>query len=271
MAPILGVASMLAYLALLWNRPLLATLLPTSSLIIVGNWLPLWASFFVGIYLVSAGRSRIRKGLLSTVAVVMAIYSTVAPMAGQPPECQAVAPINALQYQTTPHTCSAACAASLLQLHGIEATEDELARLCLTREGTHWMGVYRGLTLKTELSEWNVVVEPFSQEALARRIDSPCMLSINLDVSEFSQNVDHGFQDSAGHSVVVLGNGGNGYVTVFDPSPDYGAENWDNSIFECVSDGVIMRLVPSQGNSTGLAAVKRRLLAARLPVSVVGL
>src|SRR5260221_7046371 len=37
---------------------------------------------------------------------------------------------------------------------GISATEQEMADLCITRRGTYWQGLYRGLKLKTAGTLW---------------------------------------------------------------------------------------------------------------------
>ena len=50
---IAAVALLGVYFLLLWNQPVLVKLLPTSALIVLSNWLPLWGSFFVGIYAAS--------------------------------------------------------------------------------------------------------------------------------------------------------------------------------------------------------------------------
>ena len=270
-AQLAAMLTMVGYMVFLWNKPLLANLLPTSSLIIVGNWLPCWAAFFIGIYVASPGTGQIRKGAVSIFTLLLAAYSTVAPLVGQPPECKTSRSTQTLLYQTSPYTCSAACATSLLRLHGIPATEEELADLCLTRQGTHWMGVYRGLKLKTENSEWTVVAEPFSKESLKRLAETPSLLALNLDVSGFPEYVDHGFQSGTGHSVLCLGNDAEGVVPVFDPSPDFGTEYWSDRIFRCVRSGVILRLVSRDPNDLAAVETQRRVMATMRVRNVAGL
>ncbi len=255
---LVALALMAGYITCLWNQPVLTQLMPTSSLIILANWLPLWGSFFVGIY-VASQVGTYRRAILSVVTLLLCVYSSVAPTLGQPPSCAADITRSELQTQTTPHTCSAACAVSVLRLHGIEASESELAELCLTREGTHWLGVYRGLMLKTADSAWTVAVEPFSVASLIRFGSTPCVLSVNVDTKCFEARTDHGFKKNVGHSVVCLGQSGPRRVAVFDPSPDFGVEDWDHDIFQAVTSGVVLRLVPRQSNDQHTASVTRRL------------
>ena len=159
-----------AYLNLLWDRPSLSRLLPFSSTIILGNWLPIVGSFFLGVCLKTERITFLRRILLAICMVAISGYSLAKPMLGKPPVCVPVMYDRTLDFQTTDQTCSAACAASLLRLHGVSANEKELARLCLTRHGTHWLGVYRGLKLKTAGTKWDVVVEEVSTQDLFSRV-----------------------------------------------------------------------------------------------------
>ena len=77
--------------------------------------------------------------------------------------------------QTTPYTCTPACAATVLKMHGIPATEQELAELCLTRRGTTWQGLYRGLKRKTANTPYEVEVLSRSADSL-RRLTPDCMV-----------------------------------------------------------------------------------------------
>lgn len=254
------VAMMAAYMTFLWNRPVLASLLPTSNVIILANWLPIWGCFFVGCYVRSPRIAIYRRVFIAAVSLCICGYSAVAPVLGTSPECSSVGYRgHELQYQSTPYTCSAACAVSLLQMHGIEATEDELAELCLTRKGTHWMGLFRGLKLKTKGTAWDVVAEPLDLTGLSHHRLSPCVLSVRVNVNAFPAGVDHGFRDDVGHSVVFLGSSSQGQITVFDPSPDFGIEQWDHGMLRCIDGGVCVRLVPRDPEAPEVIGVGRNL------------
>lgn len=260
----ISVLLMVGYWAFLWNRPVLTRLLPGSDLVIVGNWLPLWGSFFLGLCLQSRSIPRWRKTLLFVPGVAFCFYSIVAPVLGQPPKCLMLQEERLLQQQTTPYTCSAACAASLLRLHNIQATESELARLSLTRTGTHWMGLYRGLNVKTHNTGWRVRVEEFEPSQLNALPCTPCILALQVDTSQFPEGVDHGFKDNYGHSVLYLGRTGSDCIAVFDPSPDFGLELWDRKMIQCISGGVMLTLVPSDPADRYTATVSRNVAMAML-------
>ena len=78
------------------------------------------------------------------------ILALFAPVLGAVPECGERWD-GSLCLQTSPRTCTPACAATLLSLHGIDTTERDMAQLCLTRQGrswyggTSWQGLYRGI------------------------------------------------------------------------------------------------------------------------------
>lgn len=246
------------YFCCLWDRPILASLLPTSALIILSNWLPLWACFFVGIYATTTHVNLLRRILVSTGTVSLVVYSTIAPSLGTAPICKDLSSQSCLVSQSTPYTCSAASAASLLRLHGIPATESELAKLCLTRKGTHWMGVYRGLKMKTQGTGWTVIVQPFEESAMAE-FCGPCVLSLNIDVDGFTTGHDHGFKEDVGHTVVYLGRSARDCSVVFDPSPDFGLEDWQPSTRSSVRNGVILRLLPEATGGVSSDRVCRKV------------
>lgn len=246
------------YFAFVWDRPILAQLIPSSGLIVLGNWLPLWACFFLGSYMSTESVSLLRRRLLCTLTVLLVTYSLAAPRMGTAPDCSDQDPAQELIYQTTPYTCSAACAASILRLHGIEASEGEMAHLCLTRKGTHWMGLFRGLKLKTRGTDWTVVADAYSQEALDS-MTHPGILAINVDTTRFDSEVDHGFSSQSGHSVIYLGRSPGDGTVVFDPSPDFGMEDWFQTTRDSVRDGVILRLVPRTAELTSTHPVREKV------------
>ena len=48
-----------------------------------------------------------------------------------------------------------------------QSTEQEMAELCLTRHGTSWQGLYRGLKLKTAGTGWDVASLPLLRRRIA--------------------------------------------------------------------------------------------------------
>ncbi|MEO2032096.1 MAG: C39 family peptidase [Planctomycetaceae bacterium] len=258
---ILVMAAYSAYFLFVWNRPLLSLYLPHTALIVLTNWHPVMGCFFAGMYLSTNRICRRRRLAVAATILLLSGYSIAAPVLGHAPACEPTASGSPLITQTTPYTCSPAAAASLLRLHGIAATESQMADLCLTRQGTHWMGVYRGLTLMTRNTNWDVVAEPFSRAAVMRLDESPALLSVNIDTDLITTREDHGFRDGAGHSVLTLGARDGLQVMVFDPSPSYGIEYWDRRLLSWVSNGVILRLVSRSGSGHEIA-VRERISAA---------
>ena len=245
---IVVVAASALYLSFIWNRPFVTYLLPHTALIVLANWLPVIASFFTGMYWSSREIDRTRRVTLGSTTLLLAGYSLVAPIIGRAPVCDPASPDSLLISQSTPHTCSPAVAASLLRLHGIATSESEMAHLCLTRHGTHWMGLYRGLKLMTQKTSWDVVARPYSCDAVMNLNGSPALLSINVNPDQIDSTHDHGFRSNRGHSVLALKSRNHREVVGFDPSPSYGIECWDHEMLSWVSDGVILCLVPRDGH-----------------------
>ncbi|NIP22983.1 MAG: hypothetical protein GWN67_03200 [Phycisphaerae bacterium] len=137
--------------------------------------------------------------------------------------------------QTTESTCSAAAAASLLRIHGIEVSEKEMIRVCLsTIKGTPWQGVWRGV---------NLYAPPEHKVVLIRGIDSkniefPMLISAEFDSSneEHTKYVSQwGWKPGTPHSVVLFERTKDGYLTVGDPS--IGIDRWDDEALEVLWNG----------------------------------
>ncbi|MFM7055553.1 MAG: hypothetical protein ACKO2P_01380 [Planctomycetota bacterium] len=247
----IGIASavMGLYLSLLWNSPLLVSLLPFSSAVILGNWLVPCGGFLSGMLLSNRGIHPLRRGLLGCSLLLLSAWSLAGPLLGTAPRCANVEFERILEFQTTDRSCSAACAAGLLRLHGISATEREMASLCLTRRGTHWLGVYRGLKLKTAGTEWDVVAERLTIPQILSSGPTPGVLSLSLSGWAASRTDDTELASLAGHSVVLLGTHRPGEAAVFDPSPDYGFDVWTEATLQGVDSAIRLRLVSRHGRT----------------------
>ena len=238
---------MVLYLCCLWDSPLLVRLLPFSSVVILGNWLAPGGGFLAGVCAWSPAVKLWRRSLLCCCLLTLSCYSLARPLLGTVPRCPSVEFERILEFQTTDQTCSAACAAGLLRLHGIDATEREMADLCLTRRGTHWLGVYRGLKLKTAGTEWDVVAERLSGEQILQAGRMPGILSLSYHGWASFRSEDTELPGLTGHSVVRLGSHRDGEVTVFDPSPDYGFGVWRSESLQGISEAIFLRLVSRSG------------------------
>jgi hypothetical protein len=130
--------------------------------------------------------------------------------------------------QTTRASCSAASAATLLTLHGIPATETEMAKLCLTTDsGTQLLGLYRGLRIKTEGTPWKVV--PFRGDIQTlRNANRPAILTVGIDYWQTTDPryaADWGWIPGMFHTVVFMKFVDGGKVEIGDPG--VGKEQWE--------------------------------------------
>lgn len=221
-----GVA-MGGYLFQLWGKAVLATVLPFSALVVWGNWFPLAAAFLAGITWTHGYGSKLRRVLFGMTLFGVSYYSMVEPLMGQPPECLDIWHSRGICLQTTRKTCSAAAAATLLSRYGIAAQESEMADLCLTRDGTTWQGLYRGLKLKTADRDLDVEVFECNVEELLKDFEQPAIIFVGLKKEEphpRSYSEEFGWTPGIRHSVVLLDVMPSGLLLVADPT--VGVEFW---------------------------------------------
>ncbi len=244
---ILVVVVMFFYIQLLWYNVRLTAILPFSNLVVIGNWLPPLAGLLAGFAWTRIYGRIVRKTLCTSALAVVAGYAAISPMLGEPPRCFDEWDKDGICLQTTQHSCTPASAATLLRLHGIEATEGEMAELCLTRDGTTWMGLYRGLKQKTRGTRWDVEVIECTAAEISRTSTEPMILSVGLgkkiakrDESRFAE---WGWRPGRGHSVLLLGAGPLGGFKIADPTPGYGIEMWSATNLNELFQGTAVRLV----------------------------
>ncbi len=221
---------LLLYLTCLWGQPRLTKLLPFSSLVVLGNWFPFAAAFLAGITWTHGYGSNRRRVLFGTACFSIALYSTVEPLLGQPPHCIDHWSDDGHCLQSTLQTCSAAAAATLLKKYDIETTEAEMARLCLTRgfdgvmqEGTNWLGLYRGLKLKTAAHQLEVEVFDESVDDFVRQFKAPTIAFVGIPrdgrvPASFSE--ESGWMPGVRHSVVIVEVLPNSQLIVADPAAE---------------------------------------------------
>jgi hypothetical protein len=246
LAAIAVVALLLAYIRTLWYDIRLAELLPYSNLIVVGNWLPLFAAVLGGLVWRQTTGAIVRRSYTTAQLAIAGTLAAVFPLLGVLPKCGDHWDKLGTCLQTTNYTCSPAAAATLLHKHGIPASEQEMAALCLTRHGTSWQGLYRGLKLKTAGTQWDVQVCRCSVGDLDRLASSPMILSVGLEGdapadTEFSR--EFGWVPGVSHSVVLEGFSSNRCANIADPAQEMSREQWDAETLRTLWRGYAFRLV----------------------------
>lgn len=220
-------AATILYGWLLRDSVLLVRCLPFSNLPVVGNWYPIAASVLAGLAWRHTPGSRVRRGWPVVGLAVVGTFAALQPLLGRVPACGNRWDRQGICRQTTPYTCTPACAATVLKMHGIPATEQEMAELCLTRRGTTWQGLYRGLRLKTANTPFEVEVLSGSADSL-RRLTPDCMiLTVGLP---YGAKVDpiyeqqYSWKRGTMHTVLLFDFAANNRVDMGDP--DVGKEQW---------------------------------------------
>jgi Peptidase C39 family len=245
---VIVVGALLLYIRSLWYDVRLATWLPFSNLVVVGNWLPLLAAMLAGVAWEKTRNCSWRRfGSVGALGCT-ALYALVYPVLGTAPRCDNRWDWMGNCLQTTDYTCSAASAATLLKAHGIQSSEQEMAELCLTRHGTSWQGLYRGLKLKTAGTMWEVQIVSCSRQDLAQ-LDGPMIISVGLESSasydtEFTR--EFGWIPGVNHSVILHGFTRFGCAIIADPTQALSREQWDDDTLKVLWRGYAVRLVERQ-------------------------
>jgi hypothetical protein len=232
------------YAVYLRDSILLAKILPFSNLIVIGNWLPLAAAFIAGLAWRMIPGGILRRGWPVVILLAAGAFASFQPLLGRPPQCWNRWDEDGICRQTEEKSCSAACAATILKVHDIPATEQEMAELCLTRSGTMWQGIYRGLKLKTQGTQYDVEVFSGSIDDLRQMTPGALIVAAGL---ERGGNVDPIYHEQWGwkpgvlHTVLLFEFVENDRVEMADP--DVGREQWTVEDLRVLYRGRGMRLV----------------------------
>jgi hypothetical protein len=240
------VALLFLYIRTLWFDVRLASWLPLSNLIVVGNWLPLLAAVLAGLVWRRCGGLSLRQRLALAQLAAAGGLAAAYPLLGGVPRCGDRWDKLGTCLQTTPYTCSPAAAATLLRRHGIAASEQEMAGLCLTRHGTSWQGLYRGLKLKTAGTRWDVQVCRVDADQLLRGNAEPMILSVGLERGASADGAftrEFGWVPGVSHSVVLERVTSTGAAVIADPASEMCREQWDRETLEALCRGYAIRLV----------------------------
>lgn len=252
----------LLYLRYIWNQPFVSRLLPVSNLVVVSNWFPLIAAFLTGITWTHGYGTRLRRAVFGGTLIGFAVWSTVHPLLGSPPECDNRWDRHGICLQTSRYTCTAAAAATLLRQYGISAQESEMAELCLTRRGTTWLGLFRGLQLKVDGLALNVEVIECDLNAMLK-LKGPLILSVGIDPEKpyRPEYVDKwGWEPGQLHTVVCFDQKVRGLRLIGDPA--VGLEAWNHEDFRTLYRGRVVRLVRTDQSGSQAQLRRRKELAA---------
>jgi hypothetical protein len=238
----------------------MASLLPFSAAIVLGNWIPPAAAFLAGII---GGQEAIplwRRLAFSTMMVSSAWYTNVLNLSGEPPRSHDLWSSRRVCLQTSTSSCSACSAVMLLRSGGIRTDEREMINLCLTGEkGTPPLGLYRGLKAKTADTEWDVEVVRCEAGKLPQLATNPVLLLVTLDGAEPSvKNTARrwlGMRPTADHAVVLYRFAEDGKAVISDPAggvePSAGRYQWPADYLKNRWSGEGLRLVRRPAQSGG--------------------
>jgi hypothetical protein len=232
------------YAIFLRDSVFLAWCLPYSNLIVVGNWFPIGMAVLAGLAWRHSSGPRWRRAWPVAGLALAGLFAAVQPLLGKPPECVEHWDDDGICRQTTSATCTAACAATVLASHGIPATEQEMAELCLTRRGTTWQGLYRGLKLKTARTPFDVEVFSCSADQLRQLARGWKILTVGIprgaDVNPIYER-QYSWTPGTMHTVLLYDFASTDRVNMADP--DVGREQWTTEDLRVLFRGQGMRLV----------------------------
>ena len=241
-----------------------ASLLPVPAVIVYGNPGPGLGGLLAGLLTAHRKVPAWRKGPLAAAVAAVGLYGPASTLLHEPPPVRPTLR-DGVDMQTHPATCSAAAAATLLRVSGIEGyRETEMARLCLTGEnGTPLLGVYRGLYLAAERAG-SPLRPRFHRTGVAELADRPGLLPAvvsvrlteELDRRDPRYRRDWGWLLGVTHSVVVFRFTSDGRVEVGDPGA--GRELWGVRGLEELWVGDVLSLqVPGAPETPTLAGLPR--------------
>ena len=223
---IVAVIGLLINGLVLYDSPNLVRFIPSSAVMVYGNLaLPLTGLLIGGAWHSLKTPIGQRLTLLIPLALLgfqRSFWHVFRP----PPVLSAPNWRDGICRQSTPSTCSAAAAATALHALGITVTEAEMANLCRTTAGgTSAVGLYRGLTLKTRGTRFELHLYR-SVEDFWNRSTGPAVVNLRYVADDSGNPLFRllGGRPGDGHSVVVLSRSEDGRLTIGDPLS--GLQTW---------------------------------------------
>ena len=182
----------------------------------------------------------VRRTVMMVLIVAGAIWSVMYFIPISPPVCrdswaprEPSIPWNVC-LQTHASTCSAASSTTILAALNITTTEQEMAELCLTRNGTTWLGLYHGLSTKLIGTKYRVkFFESVVGELPELAQQHPLLLCCKLDSATAEERPEYerdgGWIRGTAHSVVYFGRFNSRHL-IGDPTRGY--ELWTDRDLE---------------------------------------
>lgn len=242
-AAIFSVAGLWLFHRYVLDEAFATKLLPFSNVLVLGNALPLFGAFLAGLAWARIQGSRLRKAFSVVPLLAVACYAMARPLSGATPKARDRWQ-KGVCMQTSFQSCGAACAATLLKAHGIEANEAEMIEACVTRDrGTLNHGLFRGLKRKTAGTAWDAEMFDGTLEDLRAPNGAPAILIVELPKDG---NPDPRYEQEWGwipgvrHSVVFYGFGEDGRLEIGDPA--VGREFWHAEALKVLWQGQGLRL-----------------------------
>lgn len=211
---------------LVYDNPTITRWIPWKNMLALGSLQPFAVAMLLGVAWHELPKNVLRRTFVVLLGAGVCFWQSYGYLLKPTPQTRARW-AGVVCKQTTQATCSAAAAATLLKIHGIDTSEAEMARLCLTTAaGTTKFGLYRGLAMKTEGAGYRVRPLPPTIEELPKHC--PALITVRLDAGQdvdprYSR--DWGWAPGVSHTVVLLRFESNGKVEIADPS--VGQEQWD--------------------------------------------
>ena len=119
-----------------------------------------------------------------------------------------------------------------------------MAELCLTRKGTTWQGLFRGLTIKTRDQPYRVRVVECRWDELTKKLTGPAILSVGIDPSKpYPEYYTKYWIPGVRHSVMLRNILPDGQLSIADPA--VGAELWKEKDLQTLFRGRFLTLEPT--------------------------
>lgn len=248
------------YIRFVWGQLWIVEWIPLPSVVILANWFPVLLGMLGAILWLRMQTNSIPRRIpIQLLLIGATVWSEIYVIPRKPPKCgnEWIEPTAEIPFriclQTTPYTCSAASAATILHSLGIPSSEKEMAELCLTGEGTTWLGLYHGLSIRLQGSGFRV---EFFEGNLAdldvATAEFPvllcCRLSSEVDIANPNYREEAGWKPGVAHSAVLFGclKDFNEIVYVVgDPSQKH-VEFWSQQDVENLWTGQGLRIVTTR-------------------------